>query len=93
MLKSMIVPSAVMQEVEAILATVPGTVFYDAGGNALILGDDHTFVVRIVHDTQRAYTEEAYLATQPVETLIDASSQFNGSHLPELKGFEAGFTC
>lgn len=87
--KTAIVPPFVMDAVEHVTGACPATVFYDADGNALILGDDHTWIARITHDTVQAYTEEAYLCTVPLE---DFSSE-DVNDLPEYRGFEAGFTA
>jgi len=94
MLKSAIVPEFVEAEIDHILAAVTGTVFYDADGNALVLGNDHTWIARVTHDTVRAYVEETYLSTQPIENYVSTvEDTYTVDMLPELTGFETGFTC
>lgn len=93
-LKAIKVPGCVRDAVEHILAAVNGTVFYDAGGNALILGDDHTWIARVTHDTVLAYTEEAYLSTEPIANYVTAcEDSYTADDLDALQGFTTGFTC
>lgn len=81
------VPSGVKTEVEYIAATVPVRVYYDHEGNALLLGEDNSYVVSVRKVSDRwVTTETAYLINKPVE----------GARpwLPDDgdKGFEPGFT-
>jgi len=92
--ESALVPEFVKEEVEHILAAVTGTVFYDAAGNALILGNDHTWIARVTYDTVKAYVEETYLSTLPIENYVSTvEDTYTVEMLPELTGFETGFTC
>lgn len=91
------VPEEVTAEVNFILGACSGTVFYNADGDALILGEDHTWIARVAWDAgdQEARTYEAWLSTVPMEDFAGLGE--NEHRVPddvsELQGFEAGFSC
>lgn len=90
------VPEEVTKEVDFILGACPGTVFYNADGDALILGGDNTWLARVAWDAgdQEARTYEAYLSTMPIETYVTVREDtYTSEMLSELQGFENGFSC
>lgn len=97
MIYTTLIPEHVRHVVEEeILGVVNGTVFYNSNGDALILGDDHSWIARVTHDEEMAYTEEAYLSTQPIESYLGVRENehaYQEDDLPALKGFETGFTA
>jgi len=78
--------------IDMILGCCPGQVFFSRDfPQALILADDSTWIARVNSDGS---TEEAYLSTEPLETLVSVKEDtFTASDLPELQGFTTGFTC
>jgi hypothetical protein len=86
-------PNAAMAEaIEMITGCCEGQVFISRDfPQALIIGNDSTWIARVSEDGS---TEEAYLSTEPIETLISCvEDTFTVDHLPELQGFTTGFTC
>ena len=92
-----VVSPAVEDSVAFITGCCPGTVFYSGDGDALILGDDRTWIARVFthsDDESEAHTEEAYLSTEPIESLVSCvEDTYTSEDLPELQGFTPGFTC